>query len=219
MHEGAPCRARAGLVTAWDHASSQDLGGRRRAWLGAGEAHPAPASSVVGPHAGSHAPVPRRPSRPTRVADLKPGVLILTALFALGSRGLHVPLRRRLMFVAVELVCFSKSSLLSSEAGPPFPLGSPASWTGTKLPAAEFFCFRNLEGRCVCVPASAPLLLGERRCYKGSGVPEVRVCPRGYGWASPWHWRGHTECSLRGRVCPSLPLVGGAVGILRFLGE
>lgn len=216
MHEGVPCRARAGLVTPWEDTSGQDLGGRRRARPGAGEAHPAPASSEVGPRAGSHAPVPRRPSRPTRVADLKPGILILTALSALGSRDLHVK------FVAVELVCFSKSSLWSSEAGPPFPLGSSASWTGTKLPAAECFCFRNLEGRCVCVRASASLLLGERRCYKGSGVPEVRVhsvCPRGCSWASPWHWRGHTECSLRGRVCPSLPLVGGAVGILRFLRE
>ena len=78
------------------------------------------------------------------------------------------------MFVADEQGVFLKAA--GCPVRPPFHLGGPASWAGTKLPAVEFFFSIKTRGKRYPDPLVCPGSSQEqRRCYKEFEVREVIV--------------------------------------------
>lgn len=105
------------------------------------------------------------------IISFAPGILCLirravsfTSLFSC---------RRR--FVAAEQGVLLKAA--SCPGRLPLHLGGPASWAGTKLPAAEFFFFSSIQTpgeRCLGPRVCPDSSWEQRRCCREPEVPEVR---------------------------------------------
>lgn len=148
-----------------------------RAW-GGGSPLPLPLPPVTAWHAHPRGPLHMRLSGHIWVVELDPIISfapsILSALVLSGELFCSLPsFSCRRMFVADEQGVFLKAA--GCPVRPPFHLGGPASWAGTKLPAVEFFFLHKNSREEVSGSPRLPWLLPGAEKMLQDEVREVIV--------------------------------------------